>query len=448
MGILSERMQCPSCGIESSPQALLCANCGTSLEAGRPVTGVRRPVFQVLSDRNYRSYFPAVVATQIARWMWLLATGFLVLRLTDSTLFTQMVGVATAAPLIPVGITMGMFGDAFDRRRILLAALLVDITVAATATLLVVSGTVAAWHLIALSFVVGSSLTVDQITRRALVMDLIGRELLPYGIGLDSLAFMGGIMIGPLVAGLLIDLLPESNDANIAIVYGTMTACFSAALFLLRNTRPRARKRLLTLGVRAIFTSLAEGFRVVASNRAIIGVFGVTLLFNIAFPPHHPLIPVFAEKVLHVGPAALGVLGAASGSGALLGLALILSRREIRRKSSYYILGGLICVGFLFVFGISKSYPLSVAALFMAGIGFSGINSMQPTLILLSVDESVRARVLGIHTIVIGVVPLSSLMVGTLAELWGPGEAVAVVALTCFLLMSVWVPFAKEMRRL
>ena len=381
--------------------------------------------------------------------MWLLATGFLVLRLTDSTLFTQMVGVATAAPLIPVGITIGMFGDAFDRRRILLVALLVDITVAAIATLLIFTGTVAAWHLIVLSFVIGASVTVDQVTRRAFVMDLIGRELLPYGIGLDSLAFVGGIMMGPLVAGLLLELLPESNDTNIVIVYGTMTALFSTALLLLRSTRPRAQtQQILALRFRAIFRSLAEGFRVVASNRAIIGVFGVTLLFNIAFPPHQPLIPVFAEKVLHVGPAALGVLGAASGSGALLGLALILSRREIQRKSTYYILGALACLGFLSLFALSKSYFLSVAALFLAGIGFSGINSMQPTLILLSVDEGVRARVLGIHTIVIGVVPLSSLMVGALAELWGPGEAVAVVSLTCFLLIGVWAPFAREMRRL
>ena len=381
--------------------------------------------------------------------MWLLATGFLVLRLTDSTLFTQMVGVATAAPLIPVGITIGMFGDAFDRRRILLVALLVDITVAAIATLLIFTGTVAAWHLIVLSFVIGASVTVDQVTRRAFVMDLIGRELLPYGIGLDSFAFVGGIMMGPLVAGLLLELLPESNDTNIVIVYGTMTALFSTALLLLRSTRPRARtQQILALRFRAIFRSLAEGFRVVASNRAIIGVFGVTLLFNIAFPPHQPLIPVFAEKVLHVGPAALGVLGAASGSGALLGLALILSRREIQRKSTYYVLGALACLGFLSVFALSKSYFLSVAALFLAGIGFSGINSMQPTLILLSVDEGVRARVLGIHTIVIGVVPLSLLMVGALAELWGPGEAVAVVSLTCFLLIGVWAPFAREMRRL
>ena len=134
----------------------------------------------------------------------------------------------------------------------------------------------------------------------------------------------------------------------------------------------------------------------VTGSRAIIGLFGVTLLFNLTYPSHQPLIPVFAEKVLDVGPTALGVLASAGGLGALTGLVFVASRRHVERKSTYYYGGTLIALAFLFVFAASTTYLLAFAALFLAGVGASGFLSMQSTLILLSTPDAIRGRVLGI----------------------------------------------------
>mgnify|MGYP001441225351 CR=1 FL=1 len=409
---------------------------------------VNRPPLEILSNGNYRNFLFSVVSTQIARWMWLLTTGFTVLRITDSIFSTQMVGVASAAPLAPVGIVLGIFGDTFNRKQVLLIALLIDIAVGIIATLLILTNLVTAWILIVLSFVIGASLVIDQVIRRALVMDLLGKDLLPYGIALDSFAFVGGIMLGPLISGALIDLLPNSYNANIAFVYGTMTICFIIGLFLLKRTRYEARRQSGQFRFGNFVESMSEGFRTVGSNRAVIGIFGITLLFNMCYPPIQPLIPVFAEKVLNVGPSKLGLLAGSSGLGALFGLGFILSRPDIKRKSSYYIFGTMVCIGFLFIFSLSQNYFLSIITMFIAGVGFSGLNSMQPTLILLSVAQRVRARVLGIHSIVIGVVPLSSLLLGFLAERWGPGQAVTTVTVSSFVILCVWARFAKEMRKL
>ena len=177
-------------------------------------------------------------------------------------------------------------------------------------------------------------------------------------------------------------------------------------------------------------------------------MFGITILFNLTFPPHTPLIPVFAQKVLQVSPTAMGVLAAASGLGALIGTIFIVSRREIARKSLYYYSGTLACMVFLFLFGVSNTFPLSFAALLFAGVGMSGFGTMQATLVLLSVSEDVRGRLMGIQSMAIGVLPLGSLIMGALAEIWSPQQAVATVALVGFALTAIWVTFAREMRRL
>ena len=123
--------------------------------------------------------------------------------------------------------------------------------------------------------------------------------------------------------------------------------------------------------------------------------------------------------------------------------------RDARRAWSSFADGGtLTALVFLFVFAVSNTYLLAFAALLLAGTAASGFSSMQSTLILLSTPDAIRGRVLGIQSIVIGVLPLGSLMVGVAAEFLGPGQAVRGVAAGGFVLTALWVVTARQMRQL
>ena len=148
-----------------------------------------------------------------------------------------------------------------------------------------------------------------------------------------------------------------------------------------------------------------------------------------------------------MGPTAMGALGAAQGIGSIIGSSFIASRRNIQRKSRYYYTGAMIGMGFLTLFGLSTTYPLSFLALIMAGVGMSGFGSMQATMVLLSTDEKMRGRVMGIMSMFIGVMPLGTLLLGVLAERLGPGTAVAAIAASGVVLTAVWSYFSKEMRK-
>ena len=409
--------------------------------------GRKRPLFQVLSDRNYRLFWPAGTGLQMGRWMWMLVSGYLMLQITDSVFSTAMVGVAFTAPMLFGGVLSGIVADAFNRRYVVMAVLTANSLLATAAALLVFSELLVEWHILGFSLLIGVSHTLDQVARRTFVADLVSRESLHSAFALDQMGQTVGVMVGPLLGGLILDFAPEEGFQNVGWSYLVVASFYLVALVLVSLIRPSRKQTLVSVGVRSFFRVTAEGFHALMGNRALIGVVGVTVMLNLAFPSHRSLIPVFAEKVLLVGPTAMGALGAAQGIGSIIGSSFIASRRNIQLKSRYYYTGAMIGMGFLTLFGLSNVYALSFVALILAGVGMSGFGSMQATMVLLSTDEKMRGRVMGIMSMFIGVMPLGTLGLGALAEELGPGTAVAAIAASGVALTAVWSYFSKEMRK-
>lgn len=409
--------------------------------------GRKRPIFQVLSDRNYRLFWPAGTGLQIGRWMWMLVSGYMMLQITDSVFSTALVGVAFTAPMLFGGVLSGIVADAFNRRYVVMVVLAANSLLATAAALLVFSGLLVEWHILGFSLLIGTSHTLDQVARRTFVADLVNRDSLHTAFALDQMGQTVGVMTGPLLGGVILGFASEDGFQNVGWSYLVVALFYLAALVLVSLIRPSRKQTLVSVGVHSFFRVTAEGFRALMGNRALIGVVGVTVILNLAFPPHRSLIPVFAEKVLLVGPTAMGALGAAQGIGSIIGSSFIASRRNIRLKSRYYYTGAMVGMGFLTLFGLSTSYPLSFLALVLAGIGMSGFGSMQATMVLLSTDEKMRGRVMGIMSMFIGVMPLGTLALGALAEWLGPGPAVAVMAASGVVLTAIWAYFSKEMRK-
>ena len=86
----------------------------------------RRPVFQVLADRNYRVMWVVGLCVMLARMMAVLVSGYLVLQLTGSVFLTQMAGVAFLLPQVFMGVFTGVIADAFDRRKLVFGAFVID----------------------------------------------------------------------------------------------------------------------------------------------------------------------------------------------------------------------------------------------------------------------------------------------------------------------------------
>ena len=410
-------------------------------------TPSRRPIIQVVANRDYRLLWAAGLFAMLARWIALLVSGYLVLQLTDSIFLTQMAGVAFLLPQTFMGVFTGVIADAYDRRTVIGVAFIANALLFALLAALVFSETATAPRILAINFLIGVSFNVDMVVRRTFVIDIVGKEMLTSAVSLDTVNMTVAVLVGPVLAGVLLEVIPESGFANVASIYSLIASCYVAAVVLIIRVKPQLRQKA-NISLKQTLAFISEGFREVSRSRAMVGVLGVTVLMNLAFFPFMPMIPVFAEKVLEVEPAAMGLLGGASGVGSLFGATFIAARGNIQRKSVYYYGGTLLSLGILAVFSLSTSFPISLALLMLAGATTSGFGTMQATLILISARDEMRGRAMGILSLAIGAEPFGGIMLGVLAERLGPSQAVGLMTVSGLAMTAVWTYFAKEMRRL
>lgn len=407
----------------------------------------RRPVLDVLTEEDYRLLWTAGWAWHSCRWIWVIIAGYLVLQLTGSTFQTQLVGVAWSTPMLILGVFSGLIADSFDRRRILIAIHVLNLVFALAMVILILTGLIQAWHILALTGCIGLSNTLDMAARRTFVSDLVNRSNLPFALALESMSMTGAMMIGPWVGGALVDFVPLGT-AGAGSSYLIVIFLYLISLVQLRRTTPAKYPANTTFSP---FTALAntwEGMQDIAKNRAAIGALGVTVLVNLFFFSYTPLIPVFAQNVLEVNATLMGILGGAQGAGALMGSMFIASRKHIGRNSNYYVYGSIFAFINLLIFSFSRSFPLSVLSLMMAGFGIAGFSTMQATIILLSVKDEIRGRAMGMVNMAIGALPIGMLIVGVLAETLGPIQSTNLSASFGLLTLGIWAWRSKAMRQI
>ena len=145
--------------------------------------------------------------------------------------------------------------------------------------------------------------------------------------------------------------------------------------------------------------------------------------------PYMNLLPVFARDVFGRGPEAMGWLGAASGSGAIVGLAAVQLSRSKLSNEWLFVAGSLLACTGIIAFAFSGTFGLALLMLFCSGLGQAGFSIMQSSIILVESSDEMRSRAMSTLVVAIGVGPFGRLQSGAMAEAWGAQGAVGVMAL-------------------
>jgi MFS family permease len=385
----------------------------------KPTSGVASAL-NLLSDRSFRFYWLATIPWNIARWTEIVVTGWLMLELTNSPWDVALLGFCRSAALPIVGPFAGVIADRVDRLTLIRLAQMLNIVVTLTLTVLVVSGSVAAPHLFAGSLLLGLSWALDWPARRALMVDLVGREALVQSTVLDNLSMNVSKIVGPALAGVILAL------AGPGLGIATLLLCFSASLALFWLVK-RPKREQASIGGSPL-RSLAAGLTYAVREPVILGVLAITVLMNCLVFPYTQLLPVMARDVLRVGPVELGWLAAAQGIGALLGLPLILRSRGGGPHGWFFIVGSAGLAATLLGFALCPWYWPALLLLIVGGIGHAGFGTMQSTLLLGYASPEMRGRALGVLTLAIGASPIGALMMGLLAERWNAAVSIGLCA--------------------
>jgi len=164
--------------------------------------------------------------------------------------------------------------------------------------------------------------------------------------------------------------------------------------------------------------------------RTIIILVGVSSVFGISFAT---LIPAWAVKILHGDATINGLLQSARGLGALVSALIIASLGRFTFKGKLLTMGSFFFPVFLFIFAFISWLPLSLTFLFLIGLSHIMIFNLANATVQTLVDDSLRGRVMGIYTFTFfGMMPVGSLLMGSLAQAFGEPEAVIIGSVITF----------------
>lgn len=395
-----------------------------------------RAIGRALASRNYRLFFFGQSVSLIGTWMQQVAMMWLVYQRTGSAFLLGLVGFASQIPAFLLAPLAGVLIDRWDRRRTLLGtqagALLqaVLMLALAAATGLPTSYTIAG--ILALSVFLGTVNALDTPARQAFLVQMIeNREDLGNAIALNSSMFNAARLIGPALAGFLID---AAGEWTCFLLNALSYVAVLAALLAMRVETQRPARTSVVQG-------FAEGFRY-AFGFAPIRVLLVQLgLVSFAAMPLQVLMPVFATDILGGGPHTLGLLTGASGLGALAGALLLASRRTVLGLGRQIAAAGLLFGGAMIGFGFSQTLGLSLAILLLAGFAMIVQMAASNTVLQTIVAEDKRGRVMAFYSMAfMGMAPLGSLAAGAIAGRLGApltvqlGGALALVVAALFAL--------------
>ena len=323
--------------------------------------GRKLQTFRALRHRDFRWFWIGANAQAWARGMQFLILGWLVLELTDSASRMGFMIFLYGMPTLGFVLFGGTFADRFDRRGLLmLTQALVGLVVLGLAVLETV-GLVALWHIYAAAFVLGTLQAINTPTRLAIVRDLVDRDDLMNAVVLNSAVMNSGRILGPALAGGVIELAgitPALYLAAGGFGVGTVT------LLMVRRVPLAARDRRST-----ILSELWGGLRYCWSNPVTFTVIGIGFAFGFFAMPYAQLLPAFANLVLDTGAGGAGLLMTGAGIGSLSGTIIMASLGNTPHKNRLL----LACI---FLFGISLFclawspwFWLSWAILYLVGMG-------------------------------------------------------------------------------
>ncbi|MDA0790790.1 MAG: MFS transporter [Proteobacteria bacterium] len=372
-----------------------------------------------------------------ARWLEMLVIGIFVFDTTGSPFTVALMLFARLVPMGVFGVFGGLISDRYDRRRTLLLVVTLMALVSATLCLLGVYGKLTVWHVGIGAFVAGLAWVTDFPVRRTLLAEIAGPGRTAKAMSLDIMSSSGTRMLGPVLGGgLYVTLGIEGAFLMTMVFYGL---CFVLLLGLAHRDAPAPTTDA------SPFHRLMEGFRELQQSRLLIGIFIVTIIFNLWGFPFTSMIPVIGKDVLLLDPAGVGVLASAEGLGALVG-AVLLALYAPGAWARYLYVGGVgLYFALIIAFGFSASTPVSGMTLTLAGCAGAGFAAMQSALILMNANERTRGRMMGVLSMCIGTGLLGFLHLGWLADLIGPGAACITLGLEGLLAMGVTVYYYPEL---
>ncbi len=379
--------------------------------------------FSALYFRDFRLFWAGQLISYSGTWMHSTAQGWLVYSLTKSPFYLGMVSAASWLPILLFSMVGGAVADRFRKRNLLLLTQALSILPPLAIGVLTGLGMITVGHVIVLAFLLGTFNAFDIPARQSFLIEMVEKGNLLNAVALNSAAFNGARIIGPIMAGLAI------SRIGVAPCFFINALSFLAVILALSMMKVRGMPGRRRGG---LFKEISEGVSFVRGDSSVLRTMLLVSLFSLFGLPFIALLPVFAEDILKVGAEGLGFLAGFAGMGAFGAAMTLAARDRVRGKRRYMACSA---VGFpvsLLVFSVSETYALSLGALTVTGFSIVSFLALANSSIQLKTPDGLRGRVMSVYTTVfLGMIPIGHSIMGTLATFIGTARAISLGAGIC-----------------
>jgi MFS family permease len=360
-----------------------------------------------------------------------------VFALTRSEAALGWIGLAQFVPSLALTLAGGMAADAYDRRTVIRLAQLPYVVTASLLCWATWQGTISVPLLYAAVFANAVSFAFDSPARQAFLPTLVPLEEFPRAVTFSSTAAALAFATGPALGGLLI------AAAGVEAAYAgyvVLVALNLIGLGFVHPLRSEATRRAPS------WQAVREGLTFLRQSPVVLGCMALDM-FAVILGGATALLPVYANEILAVGPRGYGLLTASLEIGALAMSLVLLLRRPVGRAGPALLVAvalyGLATIGF----GLSRSFPLSVALYMLAGAADQVSVVMRQTAIQLSTPDALRGRVSAVNMIFISASnQLGAVESGFLAAATSATFAVVSGGIGCLLVVAFTAWKLPELR--
>ena len=311
---------------------------------------------------------------------------------TESYAALGLLGLIEFLPIIPVSLLGGVLADRFDRRALLMGANVAALAGALALAWIGAEAPSLVWGLFGMAFLLAIVEGFAAPASSALLPSLVPRAIFQNATVVSSGVSNAAFISGPIAMGFLVE--PFGFGAPYALAAVSYLASIGS-LALLRAPRIAGGPG------RVSWRAVREGIAFVWRNQPILGSITLDML-AVIFAGAAALLPVYAEEILEVGPQGYGLLRASIGVGTFSMALVLMTLRPFARPGRALLVSVLFFGLATIVFGFSRSLPLSLAAMALAGMADQISMTTRSVILQLSTPDALRGRVNAVNMIFIG----------------------------------------------
>jgi len=384
----------------------------------------------VYRQRDLVSFISGRFLSTVAMQVQSVAIGWQIYNIANTPLALGLVGACQFLPMFLLTLPAGEISDRYDQRKVYAIALAMQGICSAIFMVLSLKTPHNTMLFYATLVLFGAARGFSAPSGSSLLAFLVPQEKLARSIAVNSSVFTTAVIAGPALGGLLFLIGPMAT-------YGLCMAGFVVAAALMMTLGGRQSDR--SLGDASRFERVAEGVRFVWQRPVVLGAISLDL-FAVLLGGAVALLPVYARDILHVGPLGLGALRSAPAVGAAI-TALLIARRPIERHAGVSMFACVAIFGIAtIVFGLSKSFTISLIALAVTGASDMVSVFVRTALINFATPDAMRGRVGAVNMLFIGASnELGEFESGFTAAWFGTVPAVIVGGLGTLGVVTLWM---------